>query len=67
MLNALFALYCLSTWSRDLKRRLACLLLHLWRVHKNVLGLKDERHSILVLDDFECRGAGKSVEVNVVN
>ena len=50
-----------------MKRRLACLLLHLWRGHKNVLGLKDERHSILVLDDFECRGAGKSVEVNVVH
>ena len=35
--------------------------------HANLLSLENESHSILVLDDFECRRAGQRVEIDVMN
>ena len=43
------------------------LLLHVRRCHENVLSLEDERHSILVLNDLECWGAGQGMDIDVMN
>ena len=61
------AFLCLITLRWGLKWREASLLLHLTRGHQNVLGLENERHSILVLNDLECGSARKSMEVDVMD